>query len=162
MGQQQLLLVILVIVIVGISTIVAVNVLKIGVDNSERDAVKQDLIQASSYVQEIWERPGALGGAGRDFTDSETISENDILKRLNIPGQYDNSDNPTLVTNDNGSYSISVENSTQLRITGIGNNTEEELILVVCKDEDDNWIFNISDQGPNTEGCVNNDGNQGG
>mgnify|MGYP006295020787 CR=1 FL=1 len=155
MGQQQLLLVILVVVIVGISTIIAVNVLKIGVDNSERDAVKQDLIQASSYVQEIWERPSALGGAGRDFTDDEAISENEILKRLNIPGQYDNPDNPKLVTNENGSYSLSVENSTEIQITGTANTTEDEFIIVVCKDENENWIFNLNENTPDNEGCVN-------
>lgn len=75
MGQQQLLLVILVTIIVGIATVVAINTFGSAADAANVDAVRQDLTQISASAQSYYMKPEMLGGGGRDFTG---ITFNDI------------------------------------------------------------------------------------
>lgn len=157
MGQQQLLLVILVVLIVGISTIIAVNILGIGAENSNIDAVKQDLMKAASHAQELWERPEMMAGANKDFTDTDAITSSDILQRLNIPGQLDDADDPSEINNKNGVYTVNPINATHLQIIGNPENSGIDIIAVVCRDENNNWILNIEEGSANTENCVNDD-----
>ena len=114
MGQQQLLLIILVTIIIGVATIVAINVLNSGAIQANRDAVRQDLSAAASYVQSIWERPALMGGANRKFTDLE---EEIILQYLNIPAT-DYQPGDTQATNQNGTYRVEIESDIELFIIG--------------------------------------------
>jgi len=132
MGQQQLLLVILVVIIVGITTIVAVNVLEVGANNSNQDAVRQDLLKAVSHAQEIWEKPVILGGAGKDFANNMT--EPEILIALNIPGEFDNPQNPTKLVNDNGEYSVINPTKSSLTINGIVSADGSTIQSIICRD----------------------------
>jgi hypothetical protein len=141
MGQQQLLLVILVVIIVGISTIIAVNVLGIGADNANRDAMRQDLVAAASKIQPLWERPLIMNGAGRDFNN---LTIGSIVYRLNIPGELAN--DSTSIENENGLYSVNIENSTSLSITGEPRSGGGNLEITVSRDEETNqWTFNIEE-----------------
>lgn len=69
MGQQQLLLVILVTIIVGIATVVAINTFSSAADSANLDAVRQDLAQIASSAQGYYIKPTMLGGGGNTFTD---------------------------------------------------------------------------------------------
>ncbi len=68
MGQQQLLLVILVTIIVGIATVVAINTFSSAADSANLDAVRQDLAQIGSSAQAYYIKPTMLGGGGSEFT----------------------------------------------------------------------------------------------
>ena len=68
MGQQQLLLVILVTIIVGIATVVAINTFSSAADSANLDAVRQDLAQIGSSAQAYYIKPTMLGGGGSSFT----------------------------------------------------------------------------------------------
>ena len=68
MGQQQLLLVILVTIIVGIATVVAINTFSSAADSANLDAVRQDLAQIASSAQAYYIKPTMLGGGGNTFT----------------------------------------------------------------------------------------------
>ncbi len=68
MGQQQLLLVILVTIIVGIATVVAINTFSSAADSANLDAVRQDLAQIASSSQAYYIKPTMLGGGGNSFT----------------------------------------------------------------------------------------------
>jgi len=68
MGQQQLLLVILVTIIVGIATVVAINTFSSAADSANLDAVRQDLAQIASSGQAYYIKPTMLGGGGNTFT----------------------------------------------------------------------------------------------
>ena len=103
MGQQQLLLVILVTIIVGIATVVAINVFGTAAEQAERDAVRQDLLGAAVQAQAIWARPTLMDGSGRDFTH---FDEGELLTRLNIPADSDYERDSTPLTNSNGSYTL--------------------------------------------------------
>lgn len=83
MGQQQLLLIILVTILVGIATITAVMVFGTTAEQMNRDAVRQDLLDGAHAAQRIWSRPLVFGGADRDF--EQHFSEEELLQKLIMP-----------------------------------------------------------------------------
>ena len=96
MGQQQLLLVILVTIIVGIATVVAINTFSSAADSANLDAVRQDVANIAASAQGYYMKPNQLGGGGQDFTDitfgdmafaADSISS-DGLTAINTNGKY--------------------------------------------------------------------------
>jgi Tfp pilus assembly protein PilE len=96
MGQQQLLLVILVTIIVGIATVVAINTFGSSAENSNRDAVRNDVASIATAAQAWYIKPDMLGGGGNTFTgitfndfgfSASDISE-DGLTATNLNGTY--------------------------------------------------------------------------
>lgn len=96
MGQQQLLLVILVTIIVGIATVVAINTFSSAAEGANLDAVRQDVGNIAASAQGYFIKPEMLGGGGQDFSDltfrnitfaSDTISA-DGLTAGNQNGTY--------------------------------------------------------------------------
>lgn len=69
MGQQQLLLVILVTIIVGIATVVAINTFGAAANAANIDAVRQDLVAMGAAAQGFFNKPALLGGGSRSFTE---------------------------------------------------------------------------------------------
>jgi len=67
MGQQQLLLVILVTIIVGIATVVAINTFGSAADAANVDAVVIDISQIAAASQGFYMKPAMLGGGSRTF-----------------------------------------------------------------------------------------------
>ena len=118
MGQQQLLLVILVTILVGIATVVALNVFGSAAEEANRDAVRQDLLNAAAQGQAIFARPALLDGAGRNF-DTGLDSNQDLLERLGMPatsGFGDCAD--TELGNDNGCYEVTARTERDFTIVG--------------------------------------------
>jgi len=96
MGQQQLLLVILVTIIVGIVTVVAINTFGSSAENANRDAVRNDIAAIATSAQAWYIKPDMLGGGGNTFTgisftdfgfSASTVSE-DGLTATNLNGEY--------------------------------------------------------------------------
>ncbi|MEX2403165.1 MAG: hypothetical protein WD625_03470 [Balneolales bacterium] len=54
-------------ILVGIATVVAMNVFGTASADANRNAVRQDLLQGATAAQAIWARPAMLDGAGQDF-----------------------------------------------------------------------------------------------
>lgn len=102
MGQQQLLLVILVTIIVGIATVVAINTFGTAADSANVDAVRQDVGQLAASAQGYYMKPVMLGGGGRSFNN---ITFNDFS--FTYSG-IEAADEPTVAWNENGKYVISV------------------------------------------------------
>lgn len=101
MGQQQLLLLVLSAVIVGLAIVVGINMFGENATQANQDAVIQDLLVISHRAQGWYRRPAMLGGGGRSFTNVtlDTLR----FRSENVNGRY------TLVATD-----------TSLVITGIG------------------------------------------
>ncbi len=70
MGQQQLLLIVLGVIIVGIAVVVGINVFTASASQSNRDAVIADLTNIASMAQQHFRKPAALGGGGGAFDAS--------------------------------------------------------------------------------------------
>ncbi len=109
MGQQQLLLTILVTIIIGIATIIAVNTMQQSRIESNRSSVRQDMIMAITDARMYYQKTEVLGGGGNSF---DGITANHIIS-------IDTS-------NENGTYSISGSGSS-VTVEGTGNFDEVAL-----------------------------------
>ena len=137
MGQQQLLLVILVTILVGIATVVAINVFGTAAEQSNRDAVRQDLLAAAATAQGLWSRPEAMGGTGEDFSNLDDI------RRLNIPrgSGVDDVYTAESIANDNGAYSMTT-GTTTLTLLGVPNSGGQSIQVILSRDtstDPDRW-----------------------
>jgi hypothetical protein len=81
MGQQQLLLIILGVIVVGIAVAVGITMFKDNAVSANRDAVTNDLVNLASRAQQYYRRPAALGGGEGKF-DGLT----DIKQLTSMPG----------------------------------------------------------------------------
>jgi Tfp pilus assembly protein PilE len=77
MGQQQLLLIILGVIIVGIAVAVGINMFSAQASSANRDAVAGELQNLASMAQQFYRRPQAMGGGNNSFSGWK------------IPGQLD-------------------------------------------------------------------------
>ena len=109
MGQQQLLLILLVAVIVGVATVVAINTMSSTLQENNIDAVRVDLAAIAAQMQAYYQKPRELGGGGRSFTG---VSFN------NIAFQSDTVDaTGYLAENGNAIYNIESVTNVEVVIT---------------------------------------------
>jgi len=103
MGQQQLLLIVLGVIIVGIAVAVGIQMFASSAAQANFDAVVADIQKISSDAQGWYRKPTSLGGGGRTFA---TIT----LTAIGAPS-----------SNTNGSYSITgTPSATTFTVQGIG------------------------------------------
>ncbi len=69
MGQQQLLLIVLGIIIVGIAIVVGINLFRANAIETKRNNVTNELVNLASMAQQYYMKPGSLGGGSRTFSD---------------------------------------------------------------------------------------------
>lgn len=112
MGQQQLLLIVLGVIIVGIAVVVGINVFTASSAQANSDAVISDCTNLASMAQQYYRKPEALGGGGNSFTDWK------------LPAN--------LASNANGSYKLTTPGDQQIIITGTGSqlNNKDDSIKV--------------------------------
>jgi len=109
MGQQQLLLVILVTIIVGVATVVAINIFGQSAENANVDALRQDVLTLSAMAQGWYIKPELMGGGGGTFIG---VSVDDL------GFGYDTATDGQNFTNANGTFVFSAESETGVTITG--------------------------------------------
>lgn len=101
MGQQQLLLIVLGVIIVGIAVVVGINVFTASSLQANNNAVIADLTTIASMAQQYYRKPTAMGGGGNAFDN------------FGIPA--------SLLTTANGSYTISTAGAGDaISFTGVG------------------------------------------
>lgn len=103
MGQQQLLLAVVAMVIVAIAIAAGIMMFESNAEDLNRDAVIGDLQVYAQRAHQCYEKPKALGGLNHDFTG--------ITIRMIAPSTQ----------NKNGQYSIEKANKNELIIVGVGN-----------------------------------------
>ena len=144
MGQQQLLLVILVTILVGIATVVALNVFGDSAQSANRDAVRQDLLGGAATAQGFYIRPEIMGGGENSFVGIE-------LNDLNIPGVRNLDDDPEEGDtpndeNQNGKYSIELSDATTLTIRGIPSGSTDDYIELTLVRDGSVWNSTFANQ----------------
>ena len=126
MGQQQLLLIVLGVIIVGIAIVVGINVFTASSAEANRDAVTSDLANLAAMAQQHYRKPLALGGGEQSFTG------------WTIP--------PSLVTTANGGYAADV---TADLVTLTGTGFEQiggvNIVVVMTVDRD---VFTVTSSTP--------------
>ena len=108
MGQQQLLLVILVTIIVGIATVVALNVFGTSAKNANIDAVRQDMLSIATSAQGWFIKPKMMGGGGNSFTG---------MTFYDITFPFKSSIDSVTVFNMNGTYKLDTSGGSSFTIT---------------------------------------------
>lgn len=71
MGQQQLLLIVLGVIIVGIAVVVGINVFSASSVQANRDAVVADMMTIGNMAFQYYKKPAMLGGGGNAYTGFE-------------------------------------------------------------------------------------------
>lgn len=107
MGQQQLLLVILVTIIVGIATVVAINTFGSAADNANLDAVRQDIASIAASAQGFYMKPKMMDGGGRSFGGIQ-------FPKIAFAASGDNG--TTTAWNDNGKYVMTTRDTDQVLV----------------------------------------------
>lgn len=77
MGQQQLLLIVLAIIIVGISITIANQLFDVSEENTNKDSISYELINLGSIAQKYFNKPVEMGGGNKSFAGWEIPSELD-------------------------------------------------------------------------------------
>ena len=106
MGQQQLLLLILGTIVVGVSIVVGINMFGQSAVQANQDAVLQDVLTIASRAQEWARKPAQMGGGRVGATAGYSGV---TLAKVSWPA-----------TNANGSYALSSIQSGNFVVTGTG------------------------------------------
>ncbi len=101
MGQQQLLLIVLGIIIVGVAIVIGINLFKANAVEAKRNNVTNELVNLAAMAQQYYMRPSALGGGNSTFNGWQIPSE--------------------LRTTANGSFKIKNIDAQEITLIGTGN-----------------------------------------
>jgi hypothetical protein len=74
MGQQQLLLIVLGVIIVGIAVVVGINLFNANAEESTKDTIASEGVNLGALAQQYIKKPTALGGGGNTlngFTEAK-------------------------------------------------------------------------------------------
>lgn len=100
MGSQQMLLLIVGVLMIGLMISIGVIMFGDGAAASNRDAIANDLTAYASKAQVYQKKPKCLGGGGNAFTGFALAS--------------------TAQNNQNGAFTVSGATGTQVTIEGVG------------------------------------------
>ncbi len=67
MGQQQLLLIVLGVIIVGIAVVVGINLFNANAEEAAKDGVVSDCTNLGAMAQQYYKKPVSMGGGGNTF-----------------------------------------------------------------------------------------------
>ena len=67
MGQQQLLLIVLGVIIVGIAIVVGINLFNANAVSANRDGVISDLNNLGALAHQYYNKPTSMAGGGNSF-----------------------------------------------------------------------------------------------
>ncbi|MEI7906218.1 MAG: hypothetical protein WCI84_02555 [Bacteroidota bacterium] len=116
MGQQQLLLIILGVIIVGIAVAVGITMFQDNAVSANRDAVTNDLVQLAAKSQQYFRKPTSLGGGGNSFA---TLTANAAGMAMLVSTAFSD--------NDNGTYTVSTAGTaTTVIFTGVGKTAQAD------------------------------------
>lgn len=88
MGQQQLLLIVLSVIIVGVAIAVGVTQFRSSAVDSNRQALIGDLVNLAAKAQRYYRTPQQLGGGNQDFANFALS----MIEAENANGTYDVAD----------------------------------------------------------------------
>lgn len=105
MGQQQLLLIVLGVIIVGIAVVVGINLFNANAEEATKDGIVSDCTNLGAMAQQHYKKPGSMGGGGNTFDGTGVNGVAWV-----IPAN--------LVTTANGTYAITNLAAQTVEITG--------------------------------------------
>jgi len=120
MGTQQLLLIVLGLIIVGIGVVIGINIFNTGAIQAQKDAITEDCLHLAAAAQGYYRKPAMFGGGDNSFTniDISDCGMNDVL-------------NNSTGTNLNGTYIIEGIGDAFV-VTARSRSDEEKVVIVTC------------------------------
>ncbi|HPF08216.1 MAG TPA: hypothetical protein PL020_00590 [Candidatus Cloacimonadota bacterium] len=109
MGTQQILLILLSVIIVGVAIAVGISMFNSQAYNANKTAIASDAQAFAAQVLQYWKTPESQGGAGGNGAN---MSVENVTNYLGLTGEN--------AENENGSYVITAADSTTVEITGVG------------------------------------------
>lgn len=106
MGQTQILMIVLAVIIVGIAVAAGINMFGKSAVTANRDAVVGDCMSILSAAQQYYKKPAEMGGGARTFTGL-------ALAKLNWPQFNTNTDTAV-------GYTLTVVDAQNITIAGTG------------------------------------------
>jgi Tfp pilus assembly protein PilE len=110
MGQQQLLLIILGVIVVGIAVAVGITMFTDNAVSANRDAVTNDMVNLAARAQQFYRRPVAMGG-GEGAFNTGGPGGSGLTSITQLTSKSSNS---------NGRYVLGTVAAATLTLTGIG------------------------------------------
>ncbi|MEO8232297.1 MAG: hypothetical protein ABI638_08435 [Ignavibacteriota bacterium] len=101
MGQQQLLLIVLGVIIVGIAVVVGINLFNANARESAKDTMVSEATNLGAMAQQYFKKPVALGGGGNTFVGFTSAK---------LPAN--------LLTTSTATYALTGQSTTNCTITG--------------------------------------------
>ena len=109
MGTQQILLIVLSVIIVGIAVAVGITMFNTQAQNANRQALVADANNFATQMIAYYKTPTSHGGGGRTFEASMDTLE--VWLGFTSGGVY---------SNDNGTYTLTRTNASTIQIVGTG------------------------------------------
>ena len=120
MGQQQLLLLVLGIVIVGLAVVVGIQAFGENQKKANADALVNDAIRIASDAQAWNLKPAAFGGGDGSFTG---LDFQDLGYEVSAGGKYNNL---------NGDYTLAVVGASEVTVTAANAGTDNGVQARIC------------------------------
>lgn len=115
MGQSQLLLIVLGVIIVGAAAIIGMNLFHVNAIEANRNGINSDLLSIANQAQGYYKRTSELGGGDRDFSGFQISNQ--------------------MQTNENGEYTIISLQQNRAVFQGVG--VEPLEVGVGCSQSDE-------------------------
>lgn len=106
MGQQQLLLILVGVIIIGLAIVIVVKLFDVYSLEANKDSVYIDTVNLAADAQHYYQLPRMLSGGGGSFVG------------YTLPAE--------LIQNENGTYSVSGISEYSLTINGVGSAQDPE------------------------------------
>ena len=120
MGQQQLLLIVLGVIIVGIAIAVGITMFRSNTQSSNRDQIVSDLERLAVVAQEYYKKPASMAGGADNFRNFALTA----IDTGNADGSFKATTNPPNDADPMSGSTASISTSTQeIYIIGYGKET---------------------------------------
>jgi hypothetical protein len=139
MGQQQLLLLVLGIVVVGLAVVVGIQAFGENQKKANADAITNDVIRIASDAQAWSLKPTAFGGGNGSFANVTFERLGYAMSGTGIDGVYTNLNASTSTGGANSGYKLSAPGTNGVTITGC-NATQKNRVQAVVSGTSPNQI----------------------
>lgn len=103
MGQQQLLLIVLGVILVGVAVVLGIQYFSVGAEEGAKDELVAHCITIGANAQQWFKKPAAMGGGGNTFVGFDAHFTTNLVN---------------LQTSTNGAYDTNGETATGIQIVG--------------------------------------------
>ncbi len=89
MGQQQLLLIVLGVIVVGIAVVVGINLFNANAESSTQDSIVSQGTNIGAMAQQYFKKPTSMNGGGNSFLNFTTKVWDNLPQKLKVSTDAD-------------------------------------------------------------------------